>query len=537
MDLTGDNNGLIEPGNIDLHSRPRVRNADGSISTVRSMSFNMDGQEVLVPTVSDDGRIMGDDEAVDTYRRTGRHLGKFSRPDAADAYAQQLHIDQEREYAGTEGSMADDSEAATIAKRASAMVKAKGAKESADNLNRASLAIARGEEATDFTDMLDGATRGVARPPKPRAKPAGPGGEHTPQQPMANSPTTNKPPETPKAGDGPGPRTNVNPQQNATTSETYRGDGTIQTPLTVDRKASRTQSVPDYDAMGNPTGTQTVQTSGSPAYAKPPAPPTPQAPIEQYVDRMVQESTPEEPMAVPGPQSLPLADRTGTNYTPPPGSVAPVQSNPAAAATVVQTPQAEQPAVADGAQRPQSFQDYLASKGGSRQFVEDFLRRPETGLLMGGRGLNVGAGLAGGARGAATAMRGLPAPPAPAVRGNPNMAAPPDTIPMGGGGLPPGSVRPPGPAQLGGPAPQQALPSSYGPPMSAAPPQFGPTLRGNPNSVPPMEPIPLQAGNQAMRMPGPVPPPAAVSAALRAPRAKSSSGSRRTGKPKQQAAE
>lgn len=81
-------------GNIDLTNRPRVRNADGSISTVRSASFNMDGKEVLLPTVSEDGRIMSDDEAVAQYRKTGRYLGKFNTVKEADAYAERLHNDQ-----------------------------------------------------------------------------------------------------------------------------------------------------------------------------------------------------------------------------------------------------------------------------------------------------------------------------------------------------------------------------------------------------------------------------------------------------------
>ena len=38
-------------GNIDLTSRPSFRNADGSISTVGSASYNIDGKEVLLPTV------------------------------------------------------------------------------------------------------------------------------------------------------------------------------------------------------------------------------------------------------------------------------------------------------------------------------------------------------------------------------------------------------------------------------------------------------------------------------------------------------
>ncbi len=90
--------GMTDQGNIDVHNRPVVKNQDGSISTVRSMSVNFDGKEVLIPTVSDDGRIMSDDEAIDTYLKTGRHLGMFSTPEAATAYAESLHNQQADEY-------------------------------------------------------------------------------------------------------------------------------------------------------------------------------------------------------------------------------------------------------------------------------------------------------------------------------------------------------------------------------------------------------------------------------------------------------
>ncbi|MDX6914786.1 lytic transglycosylase domain-containing protein [Pectobacterium carotovorum] len=41
---------------------------------------------------------MSDDEAIDNYLRTGRHLGMFSTPEAATAYAESLHDQQAVEY-------------------------------------------------------------------------------------------------------------------------------------------------------------------------------------------------------------------------------------------------------------------------------------------------------------------------------------------------------------------------------------------------------------------------------------------------------
>lgn len=93
--------GLLIPGNIDLNARPVVRNPDGSISTVRSMSIGTDQGEVLIPTVSDDGRILAEPDAIKLFQQTGRHLGIFDKPDNATSYAKQLHLDQERMYSRT----------------------------------------------------------------------------------------------------------------------------------------------------------------------------------------------------------------------------------------------------------------------------------------------------------------------------------------------------------------------------------------------------------------------------------------------------
>lgn len=83
--------GMVMPGNIDLANRPRVKNADGSISTVRSISVVIDGNETLIPTISQDGRSMSEDEAVDEYKRTGKHLGVFKDAESATKYAERLH--------------------------------------------------------------------------------------------------------------------------------------------------------------------------------------------------------------------------------------------------------------------------------------------------------------------------------------------------------------------------------------------------------------------------------------------------------------
>lgn len=95
--------GQVEAGNIDLDHRPVVKNSDGSISTVRSMSFNEDGKEILIPTVVG-GKVVSTKDAIANYKKTGEHLGKFDTPDNATAYAISLHDQQAEQYGGDQDS-------------------------------------------------------------------------------------------------------------------------------------------------------------------------------------------------------------------------------------------------------------------------------------------------------------------------------------------------------------------------------------------------------------------------------------------------
>jgi hypothetical protein len=91
--------GLVAPGNINIHQRPTVKNADGSISTVRSMTFTDDsGRAILIPTVIEGRGIVSPEEAIKYHYQTGQHLGVFDTPDNADAYARALHEQQQTEY-------------------------------------------------------------------------------------------------------------------------------------------------------------------------------------------------------------------------------------------------------------------------------------------------------------------------------------------------------------------------------------------------------------------------------------------------------
>lgn len=84
----------MQPGNIDLSTRPRVSNPDGTFSTIRSMSAGFGDGEYLFPTLSPSGQQLSPEQAIELFKTTGQHLGQFTTPEAATLYAKWLSAQQ-----------------------------------------------------------------------------------------------------------------------------------------------------------------------------------------------------------------------------------------------------------------------------------------------------------------------------------------------------------------------------------------------------------------------------------------------------------
>lgn len=89
--------GKYGEGNINLNKRIVVHNSDGSISTEKSFSTEIDGKETLLPTIIY-GKVKSEEDAIDHYFETGEYLGKFNSIAAAEDYAERLHERQEWYY-------------------------------------------------------------------------------------------------------------------------------------------------------------------------------------------------------------------------------------------------------------------------------------------------------------------------------------------------------------------------------------------------------------------------------------------------------
>ena len=90
--LRGEPN-IVRPlteGNINLEDRPKVFNEKGQYETVKTITTEVDGKTVLLPTIID-GKEVKPKEAIEHFKKTGEHMGIFKTRAEADKYDKQLH--------------------------------------------------------------------------------------------------------------------------------------------------------------------------------------------------------------------------------------------------------------------------------------------------------------------------------------------------------------------------------------------------------------------------------------------------------------
>lgn len=87
---------LTEP-TAEVWDREQVLNEDGSYSTARSISVEIDGNIVVIPTCYD-GSIHTDSDSIQHYLTTGEHFGIFNSSDegAVETYTINLHNAQSK---------------------------------------------------------------------------------------------------------------------------------------------------------------------------------------------------------------------------------------------------------------------------------------------------------------------------------------------------------------------------------------------------------------------------------------------------------
>ena len=90
QDFPEPNLGMIEPPRADLSKWRGRQNPDGTRSSIVTISVGFDDGEVLIPTLTPEGKQMSPDEAIRRFRETGEHFGVFKDPGSASRYAEQL---------------------------------------------------------------------------------------------------------------------------------------------------------------------------------------------------------------------------------------------------------------------------------------------------------------------------------------------------------------------------------------------------------------------------------------------------------------
>jgi hypothetical protein len=79
------------PGILPFDIQNRVENPDGTISTIKTISFNDGTGEILIPTIVKN-KELSEEEAIDYYYKSGESFGTFKSVEDANRMAEYLHL-------------------------------------------------------------------------------------------------------------------------------------------------------------------------------------------------------------------------------------------------------------------------------------------------------------------------------------------------------------------------------------------------------------------------------------------------------------
>ena len=94
--------GMSKQGNISLNNRPVVNLGNNQQGTIKSIGINVDGKEVLIPTIYD-GEVHTEQDAIDRFYNTGMHLGVFDTSQNATQGGKYLSNTQNKNYSAFQG--------------------------------------------------------------------------------------------------------------------------------------------------------------------------------------------------------------------------------------------------------------------------------------------------------------------------------------------------------------------------------------------------------------------------------------------------
>jgi len=80
----------FESSTINVDSLPSTKMPDGSVVSIRPITFEHEDMFVVIPTITESGELLSDSQAITKFLKSNWHLGKFGESRSAERYASLL---------------------------------------------------------------------------------------------------------------------------------------------------------------------------------------------------------------------------------------------------------------------------------------------------------------------------------------------------------------------------------------------------------------------------------------------------------------